>query len=403
MKFKKLITSLLIVTSTFVNVVSISAQNLTEAQINDFVSKKSTDYKTETVDSNVINDKIIEEDFALKIAYNFLDSRNYNSYIEKLPSNYRLIKDLTLYESSNIPSAYKFNIVDEKDDYNGYIIIGAQESYAPIIEYGFSDTKNFLNNLNTYEKVYYVGGINYFIVDTRYNIARNVNDDKILKIDQLNLDFDQNEYNSSFDYSVMWNEVYDDINRNIENPGDVESGYNKLSIATLRGGSSADYKLMSEFGNGGICGPIAALNMMILGNDYYDLNLKYINWTNTYNKLFDLSNCDLNIGTFTKDLKNGIDDYINNVCGYNSVYVASNSINSADELMQNINNSIFQIILLENHYYYNNHFVFVFGYEKYEYDNYSNTYFAIADGRNSGRRYIPYNNSEFLDVITVDF
>lgn len=62
------------------------------------------------------NDKVVSEDLAMAIAYDFLLSREENEdIIEKLPNDYNLILSKTIYETEGVPSAYKFDIEDEKD------------------------------------------------------------------------------------------------------------------------------------------------------------------------------------------------------------------------------------------------------------------------------------------------
>ena len=112
---------------------------------------------TSTAFASGSNDKGVSEDLAMAIAYDFLLSREENEdIIEKLPNDYNLILSKTIYETEGVPSAYKFDIEDEKDTYHGYIVIGAQEEYAPVIEYSFSDEKGFLDSAEANEEIYYV-------------------------------------------------------------------------------------------------------------------------------------------------------------------------------------------------------------------------------------------------------
>ena len=112
---------------------------------------------TSTAFASGSNDKVVSEDLAMAIAYDFLLSREENEdIIEKLPNDYNLILSKTIYETEGVPSAYKFDIEDEKDTYHGYIVIGAQEEYAPVIEYSFSDEKGFLDSAEANEEIYYV-------------------------------------------------------------------------------------------------------------------------------------------------------------------------------------------------------------------------------------------------------
>lgn len=76
---------------------------------------------TSTAFASGSNDKVVSEDLAMAIAYDFLLSREENEdIIEKLPNDYNLILSKTIYETEGVPSAYKFDIEDEKDTYHGY-------------------------------------------------------------------------------------------------------------------------------------------------------------------------------------------------------------------------------------------------------------------------------------------
>lgn len=122
------------------------------------------------------NGKVASEDLAMAIAYDFLISREKNEdVIETLPNDYNLILSKTIYETQGVPSAYKFGIISEDDAYHGYIVIGAQEEYAPVIEYSFSEEKWFLDSAETNEKIYYIGGYDYFAVNEDTGIVKDLN------------------------------------------------------------------------------------------------------------------------------------------------------------------------------------------------------------------------------------
>lgn len=66
---------------------------------------------TSTAFASGSNDKVVSEDLAMAIAYDFLLSREENEdIIEKLPNDYNLILSKTIYETEGVPSAYKFDI-----------------------------------------------------------------------------------------------------------------------------------------------------------------------------------------------------------------------------------------------------------------------------------------------------
>lgn len=300
-----------------------------------------------SVFANVSDDQIIDDEFAIQVAYGFLNAReNSDSIAEGLPEEYSLAKSLTLYNNDERPSAYKFDIVDENNNYSGYIIIGAQETYAPVIEYSFSDTRGFLDTLQADDQAYYVGGINYYVVDTDGDVKDLSTGEEIKKPDiQL---YNSNSRTTTTDYSSMWDSIYENLEKNqtitprfIEDPEDLEYDYDRLRIGTLHDSTWAPYRTMYDFpGDVGDCGPVAAVNMMILGYESYDLDLKDGSWTSIYNRLFDLTECDPDGGTYTHQLAAGIEEYITD-CGYRNADVDWDWIDSETELMSNVENDVF--------------------------------------------------------------
>ena len=72
-------------------------------------------------------------------------------------------------------------------------------------------------------------------------------------------------------------------------------------------------------------------------------------------------------------------------------------------MMSNVKNQICQIIQLDKGSLYGAHYVYTFGYEEYVHTNKTNVYFMIADGWNSGVRYILYDKDKMLTLVTVKF
>ncbi|WP_312043065.1 hypothetical protein [Anaerotignum sp.] len=361
-----------------------------------------------SVFANPIGEQEIDSELAMKVAYGFLNAReNSDSIVEGLPDDYSLESSLILYGNDDRPSAYKFDIMDEDNSYSGYIVIGAQEIYAPVIEYSFSDSRGFLDTLESNEKGYYVGGINYYAVEDDGSMKDIITGDEI---ENTVTKLRSNDRVEGKDYSKMWDEIYENFGSDqvispmyIEDPADLEYGYDKLRIRNLYDGALASYRTKDDFpGDAGDCGPVAAVNMMILGYESYDLDLKDGSWTSVYNRLFDLSECDPDRGTYTHLLASGIEEYVTD-CGYRNANIDWDWIDSETELMSNVKNDVFQIIQTQSPSLYDDHYVFAFGYEEYKYTNYSNVYFAIADGKYDGVRYIMYEEPDFLAVVTAEF
>ena len=361
--------------------------------------------------ANMSNDKIASEDLAMAIAYDFLISREKNEdVIEKLPNDYNLILSKTLYETQGVPSAYKFDIIDEDDVYYGYIVIGAQEEYAPVIEYSFSDEKGFLDSAETDEEIYYIGGYDYFAVNEDTGIVKDLNTHEEVQSASINT---YNNSISASDYSDMWETIYKAYEkqavtpRYIKDPSPLEDGYKSLNIRSIVDSTWAPYKTMDDFvGKIGDCGPVAATNLMIMADHSFGENVLNGTIQQVYNKLFDATECDPVKGTYPHKLSSGINSYLTSIdkkyADATGKYQWVKNI-GVNGMMRNVRNQICQIIQLDKGSLYGEHYVYAFGYEEYVHTNKTNVYFMIADGWNSGVRYIQYDKDKMLTVVPVEF
>ncbi len=190
--------------------------------------------------ADMSNGKVASEDLAMAIAYDFLISREKNDdVIEKLPNDYNLILSKTIYETQGVPSAYKFDIIGEDDAYHGYIVIGAQEEYAPVIEYSFSDEKGFLDSAGVNEEIYYIGGYDYFAVNEDTGIVKDLNTHEEVQSASIST---YNNSTGASDYSDMWEAIYKAYEkqaavtpRYITDPSPMEDGYKSLNIRIPHG------------------------------------------------------------------------------------------------------------------------------------------------------------------------
>lgn len=367
---------------------------------------------TSTAFASGSNDKVVSEDLAMAIAYDFLLSREENEdIIEKLPNDYNLILSKTIYETEGVPSAYKFDIEDEKDTYHGYIVIGAQEEYAPVIEYSFSDEKGFLDSAEANEEIYYVGGYDYFAVNEGTGTVKNLNTQE--EVQSVSIDTYNNSTDTS-DYSDMWKAIYKAYEKKavvpvfIKDPSPMEDGYKSLNIRNIVDSTFAPYKTMNDFvGNIGDCGPVAATNLMIMAKHSFGEDV-LLDGTikNVYDELFKTTGCDPKNGTYPKFLSSGINQYLTSI---NKKYTGATrefqfvSDVGVNGMMSNVKNQICQIIQLDKGSLYGAHYVYTFGYEEYVHTNKTNVYFMIADGWNSGVRYILYDKDKMLTLVTVKF
>lgn len=362
--------------------------------------------------ADMSNGKVASEDLVMAIAYDFLISREKNDdVIEKLPNDYNLILSKTIYETQGVPSAYKFDIIGEDDAYHGYIVIGAQEEYAPVIEYSFSDEKGFLDSAGVNEEIYYIGGYDYFAVNEDTGIVKDLNTHEEVQSASIST---YNNSTGASDYSDMWEAIYKAYEkqaavtpRYITDPSPMEDGYKSLNIRSIVDSTWAPYKIMDDFVGGiGDCGPVAATNLMIMAKHSFGENVLDGTIQQVYNKLFDATECDPVVGTYPNKLSSGIDSYLTSInkkyAGATGKYQWVEDI-GVNGMMRNVRNQICQIIQLNKYSLYREHYVYAFGYEEYVHTDTSNVYFMIADGHNYGVRYIQYDKDKMDTVITVEF
>ena len=127
---------------------------------------------------------------------------------------------------------------------------------------------------------------------------------------------------------------------------------------------------------------------------------------NAYDELYIATQCDPALGTFPDDLASGIDSYLTSIDSKyenatgNYQFVEDVGLNG---LKNNVKNQICQILQLNSRSMYNEHFVFVFGYEEYVHTDKTNVYFMLADGQNEGVRYILFKADVMVTIVTVEF
>lgn len=362
------------------------------------------------------SDIYIDETTAMKVAYGFLNARaNDNSVEQQIPEGYSLVEDLTMYDATNKPSAYKFNIVDDSNKYNGYIVIGAQDEYAPVIEFSISEEESFFDNAAKCDKVYYLGGLEYYGQDSNtkkaVNIQSNEVSDTSIKAVLENIPTTMTETDK---YNEQWEDIMleiEDAEKNsistygqgdiILNPEIYEQGYNTLDIKTMSGAKDAPYVTVDDYPDYyNHCGPVAITNLMILGYESCNLDLKNGSWDSVFEQICDLAGIRNGNGELvTSEVRDTAVAYAEE-CGYTNTS-ASLKDPSVSTMKKYVKNDVLTILQVVGNDIYDDHYVVPYGYEEYGYDDYDNTYFAIADGWSQNTRYVLFDDS-FTFTIKVD-
>lgn len=129
-------------------------------------------------------------------------------------------------------------------------------------------------------------------------------------------------------------------------------------------------------------------------------NLLNTNWTTTFNRLRTIMGHTSQI-LYTDNVASSIQSYFRER-GYSSATASYIEYPSVNQMTSPLSNDNPQIVLVNGHYTYGNHFMLTLGYETYRYDDGSSTtYFRVADGWSSNNRYIYYNSSYMRSVINT--
>lgn len=374
--------------------------------------------------SDDISNFNVSEEQATKIAINFVISRAHaEDTDETFPVPFKVVKDETLYNLDDEVTAYKFNVVDIDGDYSGYVIAGASRDVAPIIEYSCSDAASFIDvaedailATGDKAKLYYDGGLDYYIEksDDAGKALFDVSAKKELSASKTELKTAKQKlrrFDESANYEKEWDNALGaasnpPTNTYISDPLNHESGYTGYTMKYIAGATANMYRLMSSFsdGCGFHCGPTAATNLCILN---YELNgktnLKSSTWDNTFTTLHTLAQCDCGpYGTYDNVLTTAIRTYGRNR-GYSSTTATRDTTPTVNEMKNSIYNNVPQILLVNGHGYYGDHYVMTVGVEQYNYTNGTTTYFRVIDGWSTSPRYINFNSNYMTSTITANF
>lgn len=306
-----------------------------------------------------------------------------------------------------------FDIVDRSNNYNGYIVIGAQEEYAPIIEFSISKEDSFFENAVNDDKVYYLGGLEYYSQDSSEkkicNIQSNV---RMSGTVETILETVPVVASKKTNYITQWEEILNEIEDQeqqinsrgiIINPENYENGYNSCSIRTMPWAASAPYVTTSDYSQEyyNHCGPVAITNLMILGYNSYDLDLKNGTWDSVFEQICELAGVTGGNGEL---YSNQVRDTAKNYAKARGYSRSSASLENSkiSNMKGYIEDDVLTILQVENHDTYKDHYVVPYGYEEYKYNNYANVYFAIADGWSSNTRYVLYDDASFVYSVVVN-
>lgn len=300
-----------------------------------------------------------------------------------------------MYDLLGNVSSYYFLLSDENGDETGYIIIGANSSYAPVIEYATSGSfypaeALEIENATT---IHYTGGIDYLISDgeTYFDVS------SFGEAVEATEEVAQNASAYSMDdFSDEW-EMWENIlaapvpasnpptsGGAITKPDNYETGYQTKDAKNITG-YGLTYKTMNDFDASDHCAPTAATNIM-----YYWYNRSSSTygklrkdgdstWKATFNRFHSLMGTTDGSGTPNANLKAAYTTYYKDAGFSPSVTYYSSA--SWSNMETEIDNNYPFHMIVQGHYYYGNHSIVGIGYEEYKHSTFSySRYIRVVDG-----------------------
>lgn len=235
----------------------------------------------------------------------------------------RIEEPVPMYSLTREVEAYYVGVVDERNESIGYVIVGANLTHAPIIEYNVSNMfyPEVVRQEIKMDSLYYMGGLRYWVGDYKQIVdATSFGEYKKIEYKRLcNTSVIRGNYNVAWgNWSKLLNSRRIEIKDNII----TEPLYRNELI--VRGSEKSvvswnqPYKVMNSFPNKEYhCAPLAAVNLCLYwrnrcGAQYANLRKPNDNlWWNTLDELYVLmrTNQQTN-GTLPGDIDNGLRQYI---------------------------------------------------------------------------------------------
>ena len=373
--------------------------------------------KTKTKNDGVLNYKQqVSKGNAKKIARKHLEAVIYdsNSNGKKWGNRTKIANGTPLYDAEKKLCAYVFDLKEKEKD-AGYIVVGCNENYPPIIEYSM-EGKFIMDStpLKESELIIYDGQLDYYKVDRDSELAMDIHTNE--KQDLRNLEKKEGEKHTE-EWQMMEAAFETDENSQISmlsskppytgtendvitSPFDYESGYISYSNSFVPSYRYAKYLTTNDVpGHEHYCLPVAMTNLLMYWHERKFYHLMYGNsWENSFELLYNFTG-----GNAVKDIPvapQAFQRYLDlfHIKNANIRYYEREdfidpktkkySAEKAWELMKEeiLGDAPF-LLAVNYHYCYEFHTVLVLGYQEFKYStkqlytnsNYSR-YLLIQDG-----------------------
>ena len=326
-------------------------------------------------------------------------------------------------------SGYYFEIATLDGTPAGNIIINADKTKYPIVEYSYGgmsfleeaieDTEIMAENekgslVNAeYSKVLYLGNMTYcteYTMEDGSKQTYDVSTSNYVNIDKaVNMsDLDCTKSDFWGNYTTGGSNPPNDGNDIITNPYDWESGYDDNNYYVIPGGNRS-YYTMTAFSSGGVCAPTAATNLCYYWASVYPdeySSLKLGSWKNTFNHFMNYMGTDLSDGTWDYNIWDAYEAVFEDA-DIGCTAVTHYGTNEGRLIVEELNKNRPCHLIMHNHETYGDHSVLAIGYADFTYDGWwnepSSTYIRIADGHTSNsNRYVwgaCYGTWNYVSVI----
>lgn len=377
--------------------------------------------RTKTKDDGVLNYKqCVSKGNAKKIARKHLNAVIYDSNRnDKKWGNRTKIADVTpLYDAEKHLCAYAVDLKEEEKD-AGYIVVGCNENYPPIIEYSLEG--KFVKDsapLKESELLVYDGQMDYYKVSRDSELAVDIHTNEKQELGKLEkkegekhteewkmmeaaFETDENSQENSQISTLSSTPPYTGTGNDfITNPFNYESGYISYSNSFVPSYRFVKYLTMYDVpGHVHYCVPVAMTNMLMYWHERKFYNLMYGNsWKDSFELLYNFTG-----GSAVKDVTDApraFQKYLDlfHIKNANIRYYEKEdfidpktrkySAEKAWELMKaEILGDAPFLLAVNDHYNYGSHAVLVLGYQEFKYstkqyytDSKYSRYLLIQDG-----------------------
>lgn len=341
-------------------------------------------------------------DEVIAVAVNMImNTRQFEDGVKE-PFSIRNIDNI--YDLTGEVVSYYVTLNNLSGNFCGYVIVSANKTDNPIMEFANSTTSFFeeaidsIGNAQDVSKLYISDGIYGVRTDVIYEITNagcvQMDENTLISVNNLN---DESEKDVAKNKD-MWNEqinrynsVYkeDNIALLSDDPRDdgniiyYPDNYETVDARTnIVPGGDIPYFRMVAFGQGGICSPVVATNLCYYWyrrDSSHFSGLYRDSWQNVCNIFIDYMETNLESGTDESNLYNAYTWYFNEAgIGYNLNYYTGT--HGGMDIVNEVDEGYPAHLNMHDHKVYKYHSVLAVGYNMYEYDAGDSIYIKIVDG-----------------------